>query len=41
MSREEAKQNGDAMRVNPEFPELPKSRQNIKTLERPDITNVG
>jgi len=37
-SREEAKKNWDAMRVDPEFQEILKSEQTEKTLERADVT---
>jgi hypothetical protein len=36
-SREEAKKNWDAMRVDPEFQEIVKSEQTEKTLERADV----
>lgn len=37
-SREEAKKNWDAMRLDPEFQEIGKSEQAEKTLERADVT---
>jgi NIPSNAP len=37
-SRDEAKKNWDAMRVDPEFQEIVKSEQAEKTLERADVT---
>ena len=37
-SREEAKKNWDAMRVDPEFQDILKSEQTEKTLERADVT---
>jgi hypothetical protein len=37
-SREEAKKNWDAMRVDPAFQEIAKSEQAERTLERADVT---